>query len=257
MSSQDPLNSNKPDLDESINVTEAHGRVDRETAASAREKRLSDNGHEPVAIWVFVACGVALMIAGGVLGNAGTLFSYGRTYKEDYVRGKPPGAGDQGPAPKAALAAYVAKGQKVYSKCNGCHGADGKGDGANYPSLAGSQWAIGNTQKFAMIVLNGLQGPTSTGKVYGAGVMPAQGSGMTAQDLAGVMTYVRNSFGNSTGDIVTVEMAEKALATSAARAKAGQSVTAEEIKADHMVMLEGEPLDPTTLVDPAKLTPVE
>jgi hypothetical protein len=54
-----------------------------------------------------------------------------------------------------------------------------------------------------------------------------------------------------------VEMAENALAISAAREKVGQAVTAEEIKADHMVMLEGEPLDPTTMVDPAKLTPVE
>jgi hypothetical protein len=108
-----------------------------------------------------------------------------------------------------------------------------------------------------MIVLNGLQGPTSTGKVYGAGIMPAQGSGMTAQDLASLMTYVRNSFGNSTGDVVTVEMAENALEISANRDNPGSPITAEEIKAKHMAMLEGEPLDPTTLVDPAKLTPAE
>ncbi|MEP2775020.1 MAG: c-type cytochrome [Luteolibacter sp.] len=257
MSSPDPQQSNKPDLDESINVTQAHGRVERETAATARERRIADNGHEPVALWVIVACGIVLLIAGGVLGGAGTLFSYGNTFKEGYVRDKAPGSGDEGPAPKPALAAFSSKGQKVYSKCNGCHGADGKGDGANYPSLAGSEWVLGDTQKLAMIILNGLQGPTSTGKVYGAGIMPAQGSGMTAQDLAGLMTFVRNSFGNSAGDVVTVEMAEKALEISASREKAGQSVTADEIKAKHMVMLEGEALDPASLVDPAKLTPAE
>ena len=253
--SQKPIQ--KPDLDESINVTKVHGRVDRETAAASREKRLADNGHEPVALWVIVACGIVLVIAGGVLGNAGTLFSYGSTFKDDYVRGKDPRMEEAGPASKPALAAFSNKGAKIYSKCNGCHGADAKGDGANYPSLVGSKWVLGDTEKFAMIILNGLQGPTSTGKTYGAGVMPAQGAGMAAEDLAGVMTYVRNNFGNATGDVVTVEMAQAALDISAARARAGQMVTAEEIAADHMKALPGEPLDPATPVNPATLKPVE
>lgn len=256
MSSPSQQPTNKPDLDESINVTKAHGRVDRETAAAMREKRLADNGHEPVALWVIVACGIVLLIAGGVLGKAGTLFSYNRVFKEDYVRGKAPGEVTVAAA-KPALAAFSAKGAKIYSKCNGCHGADGKGDGANYPSLAGSEWVLGDTEKFAMIILNGLQGPISTGKTYGAGVMPAQGAGMGAEDLAGVMTFVRNSFGNATGDIVTVEMAQAALDISASRAKAGQMVTAEEIAADHMKMLPGEPVDPTAPVNPATLKPAE
>ncbi len=164
MSSPSQQPTNKPDLDESINVTKAHGRVDRESAAAAREKRLADNGHEPVALWVIVACGIVMLIAGGVLGKAGTLFSYGSTFKEDYVRGKAPGAGDDGPAAKPALAAFSGKGAKIYSKCNGCHGSDGKGDGANYPSLAGSAWVVGDTEKFAMIILNGLQGPPAPAK---------------------------------------------------------------------------------------------
>ena len=258
MSSPSQQPTNKPDLDEAINVTKAHGRVDRETAAAAREKRLADNGHEPVALWVIVACFVVTLIAGGVLfGNQSRLFAYNDLVRPDYVRGKAPGAGDDGPAAKPALAAFSGKGAKIYSKCGGCHGADGKGDGANYPSLAGSEWVLGDTEKFAMIILNGLQGPTSTGKTYGAGIMPAQGAGMGAEDLAGVMTYVRNSFGNSTGDVVTVEMAQAALDISEARAKVGQPVTAEEIAADHMKMLPGDPLEPTTPVNPATLKPVE
>ncbi len=255
MSSPSNQSNKKPDLDESINVTQAHGRVVRESAATAREKRLADNGHEPVSLWVIVACGICLLIAGGVLGNAGTLFSYGSTFQEGYVRGKAPGGDDAGPLPKPALTAFSNRGAKIYSKCNGCHGADGKGDGANYPSLAGSKWVLGDTEKLAMIILNGLQGPTSSGKVYGAGVMPAQGAGMGAEDLAGVMTYVRNSFGNSAGDVVTVEMAAEALEISAGRARAGQPVTADEIAAEHMKMLPGEELDPTTPVSPSTLAP--
>jgi len=252
-----PTQNPKPDLDENINVTQAHGRVERETAAAAREKRIADYGHEPVSLWVIAACGIVLLIAGGVLGNAGTLFSYNNTFKEGYVRGKPPGAAEEGPKPKTALAAFSTKGAKIYSKCSGCHGADGKGDGVNFPSLAGSKWVIGDTQKFAMVVLNGVQGPISSGKTYGAGIMPAQGAGMTAEDLSTLMTFVRNSFGNSTGDIVTAEMAQAAIDVSAAREKVGQAVTAEEIAAKHMTMLPGEPMATTMMVNPITLAPME
>ena len=251
-----PSQNPKPDLDESINVTQAHGRVERETAAAAREKRLADNGHEPVSLWMIAACGIVLLIAGGVLGDAGTLFSYDSTFKEGYVRDKAPGGADEGPKPKTALAAYSGKGAKIYSLCSGCHGSTGKGD-ANYPSLAGSEWVNGDTQKLAMIILNGLQGPTSTGKTYGAGVMPAVGAALSADDLATLMTYIRNGFGNSSGDIVSPEMAQNALDVSAAREKVGQPITAEEIAAKHMIMLPGEPIAPETMVNPISLAPAQ
>lgn len=250
-----PSQNQKPDLDETINVTQVHGRVERETAAAVREKRIADNGHEPISLWVIVACGIVLMIAGGVLGNAGTLFSYNNTFKEGYVRGKPLGAASEGPKPKPALAAYISKGSKVFANCVGCHGSEGKGDGANYPPLAGSKFVLGDTQKFAMIVINGIQGPTSSGRTYG--VMPAIGAAMSAEDLSAVMTYVRNSFGNNSGDIVTAEMAKQAIEISGAREKAGQSVSAEEIAAKHMSMLPGEVMSPTMMVNPVTLAPMQ
>lgn len=253
-----PNQHSNPDLDETINVTQAHGRVASESAAVARERRLADSGREAVPLWVITACGVVLLIAGGVLGNAGTLFSYDNTFRENYVRGTAPGGADSGPQPKAALTAFSAKGSKVYSsKCNGCHGSDGKGDGANYPSLVGSEFVIGDNQRLAMVILNGIQGPTSTGKTYGAGIMPAQGVGMTPEDLAGIMTFIRNGFGNSTGDVVSVEMAKSAIEISASREKAGQSVTADEIRSAHSAKLPGAEIGPEVMVNPANLTPVE
>jgi mono/diheme cytochrome c family protein len=253
-----PNQHSKPDLDETINVTLAHGRVASESAAAARENRLADSGRESVPLWVITACGIVLLIAGGVLGNAGTLFSYDNTFREGYVRGTAPGGAESGPEAKTALAAFSAKGSKIYSsKCNGCHGADGKGDGANYPSLVGSTFVIEENQKLAMVILNGIQGPISTGKTYGAGIMPPQGAGMTPEDLAGVMTYVRNNFGNSTGDVVSVEMAKAALDVSVAREKAGQSVTSEEILAKHKVMLPGAEISPDSMVNPATLAPMQ
>ena len=244
--------SNKPDLEDSINVTEAHGRVVREAAAAAREKRIADNGIAPVSLWAFVACGAVLLIAGGILGSGGRLFAYGTTFREGYVRNPAPGVAEAGAVPKEALVAYASKGAKIYSaKCNGCHGADGKGNGSTFPSLAGSTWVKGETERFAMIILNGIQGPISNGKIYG--VMPPQGIGMNPEDLAGVMTYLRNNFGNSVGDVITIEMAKTALEISGARPSAGQNVDAAELTASHIKTLSGNPIDPKTLVDPITL----
>jgi mono/diheme cytochrome c family protein len=254
MSSPNP----KPDLEDSINVSQAHDRLVREAAACAREKRITDNGSEPISLWLIGVCGIVFLIAGGILGSAGDLFNYGAVFREGYVRTPPPGVEESGPVPKEALAAFMTRGSKIYSvKCNGCHGPDAKGDGANFPSLAGSAWVTGETDRLAMIILNGLVGPISTGKTYGgAGGMAAQGTGLSPEDLAGIMTYVRNNFGNSTGDVVTVEMAKAAMEISAARAKAGQQLTAEELTAEHLKNLPGEPLDPKSLVDPLTLKPV-
>lgn len=250
------LPNEKPDLDDSINVTEAHGTVVRDAAACAREKRIVENGVAPISLWALVACGVVLLVAGAILGDAGRWFSYGTLFRENYVRTPAGGAEDTGPVPKEALAAYMAKGSKIYSaKCNGCHGSDAKGNGSAYPSLVASPWVVGETQRLAMIILNGLNGPVSDGKSYG--LMPAQGIGMTPEDLAGIMTYVRNNFGNSKGDVVTTEMAKAALEISAARKNAGNSATAEELAADHDKKLLGEMLDPKTLLDPITLAPVK
>lgn len=233
-------------------MTEAHGRVVREAAACARENRIVDNGIAPVSLWAFVACGVVLLIAGGILGQGGKLFAYGATFREGYVRMPAAGVEDAGPQPKTALVAYSAKGAKIYSaKCSGCHGSDARGNGSTYPSLAGSAWVNGETERFAMVILNGLQGPVSDGKVYG--VMPAQV--VAPEELAGVMTYLRNNFGNSVGDVVTTEMAKKAIEISAARPTAGASVSAAELSADHVKPLPGDPLDPGTMVDPISLAP--
>lgn len=247
-----PQPNQKPDLEDSINVTEAHGRVVREAAACARENRIVDNGIAPISLGALVACGIVVLIAGGILGTGGRLFAYNATFREGYVRAPAGGAEDTGPVPKEALAAYMAKGAKIYTaKCNGCHGSDAKGNGSTFPSLVDSKWVLGETERFAMIILNGLEGPVDDGKTYG--VMPPQGIGMNPEDLAGVMTYVRNNFGNTKGDVITTAMAKAALEISAARKNAGKSVTAAELTADHVKTLPGDVLDPKTLLDPITL----
>lgn len=245
----------KPDLEESVNVTEAHDRVLRGAAAVSRENKLNENGDAPLSLWVTVLCAIPVCFAGWTAFGYGTpLFSYKDTVRSGYVQVIPSGGEDEVMPPESAVAAYSRKGGKIFgSKCQGCHGADGKGDGNQYPSLVGSKFAQGESERFSQIILNGLTGPTSYGKVFG--VMPSQAP-LTADELACVMTYVRNNMGNKVGDVISKAQAAEALKISAGRAKAGTAVTADELDADHKKTLPGAILAADTMVDPVTLEPV-
>jgi cytochrome c oxidase subunit 2 len=84
------------------------------------------------------------------------------------------------------------RGQKVYaSNCAACHGASGEGV-ATFPKMAGSKIATGPMAGHMGIVMNGKPGTA----------MQAFGPQMNDLDLAAVITFERNAFGNNTGDVV-------------------------------------------------------
>ena len=141
----------------------------------------------------------------------------------------------------------------MYSKCSGCHGADGAGTGGN-PPLAGSEWVNGDTETLSQIILNGLGGEiTVAGKTY-SGVMPSQRQGLGgAKELAFLMTYIRTSFGNN-ASAVSLEQAKSAFEI--ADATEGQ-VNVKILKASHAKMLEGSSISPDTLFDQELLTPIK
>jgi mono/diheme cytochrome c family protein/glucose/arabinose dehydrogenase len=83
--------------------------------------------------------------------------------------------------------------------CQTCHQKTGKGLGASgFPPLAGSDWVTGDPKVLAKILLKGLIGPIEVkGKTYGGQVpMTPYEDLLTDQQLADVMTYVRNAFRN-------------------------------------------------------------
>lgn len=243
----DPI-TNKPDLDDTTNVN-------ADAAAAQRENHMFTEGAEPLSLWIILGSAIVVLIGGGVLFGGG-VFDYENFVKKDYVRAKPDDGGAGGLAPKPALDAYLRVGKKVYDSCSGCHQSDGQGNAA-YPPLAGSEWVTGPSLKPAMIILAGLHEPiTVKGKQYN-GNMPPMGSGMDAKQLAGVLNYIRNSFGNSSENIITTEMAEDALALLKEReAAGGGQVTAPELQEKYARDLKGEPLPKDTMVDPKTLQPV-
>ena len=244
----------RPDLEETTNVAKSHATVLKDHAATNREKRIREEGMEPVSLWIILGSAFVLMVAGGVLGAGGGLFDYDELRTDGYVRAAAPGGGDDVVLTGPILAAMSKRGAKVYAACAGCHQSSGMGDGAQYPPLGGSEWVQGDTETLAMIILNGLKGEiTVKGKTWNQEMAPVQQI-TNAGDLAAVMTYVRNSFGNEVGDVVTPEMAQAAFDIS--KKRGGAKTTAAELKENHARMLPGETMDPATIVNLETLEPV-
>lgn len=87
----------------------------------------------------------------------------------------------------------MSKGEAVYNtQCAACHQANGQGIPGVFPGIAGSAIATGDVAKHIDIGVNGVPGTA----------MQAFGEQLSAVDLAAVITYQRNAFGNDTGDLV-------------------------------------------------------
>ncbi|MGH8780793.1 cytochrome c oxidase subunit II [Paraburkholderia sp.] len=88
------------------------------------------------------------------------------------------------------LAELMERGAKVYTaNCAVCHQPNGKGAGA-FPALDGSKIANGPIAQHVSIVL------------HGKGAMPVWGNTLNDVEIASVITYERNSWGNQTGDVL-------------------------------------------------------
>ena len=94
------------------------------------------------------------------------------------------------------------KGKTIYTKegyCMTCHQPDGKGLSASgFPPLAGTKWVTGNDERLIKVVLKGLLGPIEVNRKQYPGQVPMtpfEGL-LNDEEVAAVLTYVRNSFGN-------------------------------------------------------------
>ncbi len=101
----------------------------------------------------------------------------------------------------------IVNGARLFeANCAACHQANGEGLNGAFPPLAASDYIAADPMKAVEAVLNGLSGPiTVNGKDYNA-VMPNL-SYMSDADVADVVTFVVNSFGNTGGEISTAQVA--------------------------------------------------
>ncbi|WP_339924067.1 c-type cytochrome [uncultured Cyclobacterium sp.] len=90
--------------------------------------------------------------------------------------------------------------------CATCHQSNGLGDGTRFPPLAGTKWVRGNKKELINVILQGLEGQIEVDGVPYNGIMPAH-SFLSDAEVAGVLTYIRKSFGNNSSSISAIEVA--------------------------------------------------
>jgi len=105
--------------------------------------------------------------------------------------------------------AVMQLGKSAYATCQACHGPDGTGLQTGpmkmAPSLVGSELLLGDPDKSLLTVLKGIK---KEGMDY-MGMMAPLGGTLDDEKMAAVLTYVRNSWGNSAPP-VTPEQAARA-----------------------------------------------
>ena len=91
------------------------------------------------------------------------------------------------------MAELMPIGEQVFSThCSTCHELDGVGQGSTYPALAGGEVANGPLTEHIDRVMNGKAGTE----------MQSWAPQLSDRELAAVITYERNAWGNATADVV-------------------------------------------------------
>jgi mono/diheme cytochrome c family protein len=192
------------DYRETADITEVHAAISREHA----EPRA---GTMPIPMWLGALSAGALCWAGAYVGMFAGGFSPSvyNEYESSPAAFFPlpkSGAGEV-----AVELPLLELGKKTFDKnCSVCHAATGVGTPPN-PPVAGSEWVDGaefSEKRLVAILLKGISGPlVVNGKTYN-GNMPPWGGTLKPREIAGVITYIRQSFGNKgTGEITEAHIA--------------------------------------------------
>ncbi len=89
--------------------------------------------------------------------------------------------------------------------CISCHQHNGKGDGSRFPPVENSDWVNGDKKRLISVVLNGLNKPIEVnGKTFNS-LMP-QHSFLKDEEIAQVLTYIRQHFNNNSDSITSHEV---------------------------------------------------
>ncbi|KGE78066.1 cytochrome c oxidase subunit II [Halomonas salina] len=92
-----------------------------------------------------------------------------------------------------AMEELMARGEQVYGTiCASCHQPDGSGNPPVFPALAGNQALLGDRERHIETVIDGIAGSA----------MPGFANTLDPAEIAAVITYERNAWGNEAGDSV-------------------------------------------------------
>lgn len=107
------------------------------------------------------------------------------------------------------LAESMKRGEMIYADfCLNCHLPDGSGTADNVPPLAQSDYLLNKRMASIKAIKFGQKGIiTVNGKTYNSVMAPM---GLDDEEVADVMNYILNSWGNRSEKIVSIEEVKKA-----------------------------------------------
>jgi len=157
--------------------------------STRREKR--EPGHRLTPI----PFGLIVLIVALALGCLGYLAYNNGDFRADVF----------GPPPRPA-GAETSLGKRVYlQNCLVCHQSSGRGVPRLYPPLAQSEWVLNQNwvgeNHLVKIVLNGLVGPTEVNNQRFVGAMVPWAKVLNDEEIAAVLTFIRNEWGNRAAPI--------------------------------------------------------
>jgi mono/diheme cytochrome c family protein len=171
---------------EEVDIQQMHAPILREQA-EPRE------GFEPINPSWTIVFGVI------VFGSGFYLATYSGDFRGDvYNENRVAGAAEQAAKPVDPLVL----GKRLFNgKCAACHQPDGKGRPGQFPPLAGSDWLLGPPEVPVRILLYGLQGDVTVSGQSFNGNMPAFGAQLKDEQIAAVLSYVRQEWGNQAAPV--------------------------------------------------------
>lgn len=163
--------------------------------------RLNAEGPEPTAaragvpVWIYVALFVVLYW--GMV-----YFDHGGGWFDPQVYAPYRSVAELQTFQPATGGVNLDRGRAVYENvCALCHNTDGSGKPNQAPPLAGSDWVVGTPNRMIRIPLAGLSGPLQVKGQQWNLAMPAMGAALPDEDLAAVLSYMRQSWGNKAKEI--------------------------------------------------------
>ena len=170
-----------------------HSMEELHKAALAKEEQIPEEGNERGPWWMYAI--IILVLAFG-------FFYMGRYLGEMSDRPHVLFTETDPEATEEEELDMMATGRQVYTRvCQSCHQQDGSGVEGAFPPLTGSDWVVGEPGRPVHIVLQGFEGQiVRNGVTYNA-TMPGFGRLLSDAEVASVVTYIRNSFGNDATEV--------------------------------------------------------
>ena len=104
----------------------------------------------------------------------------------------------------------IGSGEKIFAaRCASCHQTNGLGIAGQYPPLAGSKWVTSDPGIVTNIIIKGLKGEIVVkGETYGTSAAVNMAAvPINDREIANVVTYVRQAWGNDAEEIFEDEVA--------------------------------------------------